>query len=135
MSLTAIDRETLARLASIMVPGGQGMPPADAIGLAGAPADRVLAISGYLAPPLRRFLDQAGEVADMPALEAAAQADREGFEALSVVVANAYFMDAGVRAAIGYPGQEARDVSGGLTDRDRTLLEKVRARGPIFRDA
>lgn len=38
------------------------------------------------------------------------------------------------RAAIGYPGQEARDSSEGLSDADLALLAKVQARPAPARD-
>ena len=134
MSLSPARRATLARLAALMAPGDGTMPSATAIDLAAAPAERVLQISAHLSAPLCTFLDAAEGVVDLPGLEAVAQADREGFAALSVTVANAYFMHPDVRRAIGYPGQEARDSSVGLSETDRTLLEIVRRRGAIYRD-
>lgn len=134
MSLSPARRATLARLAALMAPGDRTMPSASAIELAAAPAEHVLRISAHLRDPLFAFLDAAESVADLSGLEAVAQADREGFAALSVTVANAYFMHPDVRRAIGYPGQEARDSGVGLSETDRALLETVRGRGTIYRD-
>ncbi|KPP88303.1 MAG: hypothetical protein HLUCCA08_14885 [Rhodobacteraceae bacterium HLUCCA08] len=133
MTLTAEDRATLARLAALMVPGGAGMPSAARISLQGAPLDRVLAHAPQLSGPLGRFCAAARDVADMAGLDAAAQADRDGFEALAVAVGNAYFMAPQVRHAIGYPGQEARDASVGLTAGDQALLTPVWQRGRLWR--
>jgi hypothetical protein len=135
MSLTEPERARLSALARTMIPGGAGQPGAADLELQGAPADRVLAIDPSRLAPLRRFLAQEGPADSLAAVEALARADPEGFGALSVVLANAYFMHPATRAAIGYPGQEARDSSIGLTDADRDLLAPVIARGPVFRPA
>jgi hypothetical protein len=70
-----------------------------------------------------------------PTSEALAQAETAAFGDLAVVLANAYPMHPETRAAIGYPGQEARDSSVGLTEADLALVAAVRARGPVWRDA
>jgi hypothetical protein len=131
--MTPLERQTLARLADIMIPGGLGMPPAAAAGVAGAGVDRVLAAEPRYTGPLRRFMAGATGIDSLDALDAASRKDAEGFRALSVVVANAYFMHTEVRAAIGYPGQEARDSSRGLGDEMEALAARVAARGPIWR--
>lgn len=133
MTMTPRDRDTLARLAALMIPGSAGMPSADALRLAGAPCDKVLALAPHLCAPLERFCGAAHAVRDMSGLEAAAQADLAGFEAVSTVLANAYFMAPQVRQAIGYPGQEARDSSTGLGPDDMALLAPVRQRGRLWR--
>ncbi|MBO6637844.1 MAG: hypothetical protein JJ920_07220 [Roseitalea sp.] len=125
--------ERLVRFARLMVPGGQGMPSAEAIGLCGDPVDEVLAIDPTRMEGLGRILALPGEIGTMADIEALAQRDASGFADLGVVLANAYFMHADVRAAIGYPGQEARDSSAGLTNADHALLEPVITRGSIFR--
>jgi hypothetical protein len=132
MTLTVAERARLDDLARVMIPGGAGMPGWGELGLAGA-VDHVLAVEPAWGAGLRRFLALIGPVGSLAEVEALAQADREGFHALGVVLANAYFMDARVRAAIGYPGQEARDSSVGLNATDQALVAEVAARGPIYR--
>ena len=134
--MTALDpteRARLAAFAALMIPGGHGMPSAGDIGLADDPADEVLGIDASRIDGLKRFLALAGPLATMADIEALAQRDKAGFADLGVVLANAYFMHAEVRAAIGYPGQEARDSSAGLDEHDEAMLAQVVARGPIFR--
>jgi hypothetical protein len=133
MSLTPSERARLAALARTMVPGGAGQPGAAALALEGAPVDEVLRIDPARVAPLRRFLALDGPADTLADVEAMAQADPDGFAALSVVLANAYFMHPATRDAIGYPGQEARDSSVGLSDADMDLVAEVKARGPVFR--
>ena len=135
MSLDAAQRQSLAALARVMIPGWPAPPGAEALALHEGPATHVLAIDPTRLEPLARFLAGAGEVGTLAEVETLARADPEGFEALSVVLANAYFMHPDTRAAIGYPGQEARDSSVGLSEADLALVARVSARGPIWRKA
>lgn len=135
MSLTARQRARLEVFARVMIPGGSGMPSAGDLALWDEPVDEVLTIDPARLEPLSRFLDMGGKVETLADLEALAQADKPGFEALGVVLANAYFMHPLVRESIGYPGQEARDSSGGLSEEDEALLAPVIERGAIYRPA
>lgn len=133
MTLSATDRDRLAALARVMIPGGAGQPGADEVRLHGAPVDAVLRIDPSRRDALCAFLAFDGPAETLSDVEALAQRDPAGFAALSVVLANAYFMHPRTRAAIGYPGQEARDSSIGLDAGDMALVDTVARRGPIFR--
>lgn len=133
MSLTDDQRARLAQFARVMIPGGAGMPSAVDLGLWDTPVDEVLAIDPTRLEPLVQFLALEGPVETLADVEALAQEDTPGFEALGVVLANAYFMHEKTRESIGYPGQEARDSSGGLSEEDEALLAPVMARGSIYR--
>lgn len=133
MSLSGGERARLAALARVMIPGGAGQPGAADVQLHGAPVDEVLRIDPSRRDALRGFLALDGAADTLPDIEALALRDRDGFAALSIVLANAYFMHPVTRAAIGYPGQEARDSSVGLDDGDMALVDVVARRGPIFR--
>jgi hypothetical protein len=135
MTLTREERARLAALARVMIPGGSGQPGASDLRLQDTPVEEVLRIDASRLAPLRRFLALKGETDDLPAIEMLAQRDPEGFGALSVVLANAYFMQPEVRHAIGYPGQEARDSSVGLNAEDMELVTEVTRRGPVYRSA
>lgn len=135
MSLSGAERERLARIAEAMIPGGAGQPGAAALRLWEGPVDAVLRIDPTREAGLCRFLALGGPVATLADVEALAQAEPEGFGDLSVVLANAYFMHPETRAAIGYPGQEARDSSVGLGHADLALVEAVQARGAVWRAA
>ena len=135
MSLSPAERERLGAMARVMIPGGVGQPAAEALGLEGAPVDAVLRIDPSRRDALRGFLALDGPVARLADVEALARRDPDGFAALSVVLANAYFMHPETRDAIGYPGQEARDSSVGLGAEDMALVDVVAQRGPVFREA
>ncbi len=135
MSLTDTHRARLAQFANVMIPGGSDMPSAADLTLWAVPVDEVLAIDPTRREPVARFLAMDGPVETLADIEALAQVDKAGFEALGVVLANAYFMHPKTRESIGYLGQEARDSSGGLTDEDEDLLTPVIGRGPVYRPA
>lgn len=134
MTLSKTEVARLAAIARVMIPGGAGQPGAEAIGLARDPVAEVLRIDPTRVALLRAFLALGGPVDALSDVEALAQRHPDGFQALSVVLANAYFMHPQVRQAIGYPGQEAWDSSAGLSDADMALVAEVQARGPVFRE-
>ncbi|MCC5958225.1 MAG: hypothetical protein JJU24_11855 [Natronohydrobacter sp.] len=127
MTLTQTERARLSEFARIMLPGGSGMAGADDLRLWNDPVDRVLAVEPALIEPMRRILATLGCVETLNDIETVARTDPEGFKALATVLANAYFMHEKVRAEIGYPGQEARDSSLGLSEADIALIDKVRS--------
>jgi choline dehydrogenase-like flavoprotein len=132
LSVTPVERERLAVLADALIPAAEDRPCASQAGVAGALLDQMLALRPDLAAPLRRVLqtpvgDPATRLAE---LAAQAPADRG---ALLLIVAGGYYLEPGVRRAIGYPGQEARPfnprdferfVEAGLLDH---LLERTPA--------
>lgn len=123
----------LEAFAALMIPGDEGAPGWLEIGLGLREVAHVLDVEPRWRAPLKRFLSHGGPLSSLADVEAIAQTDREGFQALGVVLANTYFMNPRTRAAIGYPGQEARDSSVGLLQADEALVAQVIARGPIFR--
>ncbi len=135
MSLSETDRARLAEFARVMIPGGAGQPSAEEVDLANAPVADVLRIDPSRVGPVAAFLSLTGDIGTLGDVERLAQSDPDGFQALSVVLATAYFMHPKVRDAIGYRGQEARDSSVGLTDDDLKMVAEVTHRGPVFRDA
>lgn len=135
MRLTDGQKTRLGEFARVMLPGGSRMPSAVDLDLWHDPVDEVLAIDPTRLEPLVQFLALDGPIETLTDVEALAQADTSGFEVLGVVLANAYFMHPETRESIGYPGQEARDSSGGLSEEDEALLAPVIARGPIYRPA
>jgi hypothetical protein len=133
MSLSAGDRTTLAALADVLIPAGGGFPSASAAGVAGEGLDLVLAARPDLAEPLARILGTArGRPAAVVVAELRASSP-EAFGVLAEVVPGAYFMNAGVRQELGYAGQDARPLDPERDAVDRSLLEPVLRRGPIYR--
>jgi len=135
MRLTDGQKTRLGEFARVMLPGGSRMPSAVDLDLWHDPVDEVLVIDPTRIEPLVRFLGLERVVETLADVEALAQEDTPGFEALGVVLANAYFMHTAVHESLGYPGQEPRDSSGGLSEEDEALLAPVIARGPIYRPA
>lgn len=133
MTLTPAERATLSEFARIMLPGGSGMSGADDLQLSDCPVDRVLSIEPALTEPMRRFLAIQDRVENLNDIEVLARTDPAGFKALATVLANAYFMCDKVRREIGYPGQEARDSSIGLTDIDLVLIDRMKSTGVSWR--
>lgn len=105
------------------------MSGADELQLSDCPVDRVLAVEPALTEPMRRFLAIQARVENLNDIEVLARTDPAGFKALATVLANAYFMCDTVRREIGYPGQEARDSSIGLTEIDLVLIGRVKSAG------
>jgi choline dehydrogenase-like flavoprotein len=111
---TAFDAEERRRfgaLADAAIPAGDGMPSATEIDIAGPPLDRVLAALPQIEGDVRRAV--AGPVDD-PATRLAVlkREDPAAHRALVLAVAGGYYLDAGVRARLGYEGQLALRVQG-----------------------
>jgi choline dehydrogenase-like flavoprotein len=98
-------RRRLEALADALIPATDGMPAASTVGVGGAGLDRVLAARPDLTDGLVAALEEATADAvgldDLPAASA---------RTLRYVVAAAYYLDAGVRQRLGYPGTVARPV-------------------------
>jgi hypothetical protein len=108
------DRDLLAREAARLLPGGAGLPAASELDL----------VWPETVPP-----------AVVGALRAGREPDAD---ALRLVVADAYYAHPAVRAALGYPGPRSIPLPPLPDARDaelEPLLERVRARGPIYRGA
>jgi choline dehydrogenase-like flavoprotein len=102
-------RDRLRVLARAIVPAGDRMPAAADVGVAGDLLDRVLDARPDLVAPLLRAVDR--DVDDPSArLEVLRTTDAPAYRALVLVVLAAYYRAPGVRARLGYPGQEATPV-------------------------
>lgn len=100
--LSTEERRVLAALAEVIVPAYGRMPSAGAIDLCHAPIDRVLAVRPDLAAPLRRLLADATGWEPRAWIEALERDDPPALRRLLEAVAGAYYMDARVRALLGY---------------------------------
>lgn len=123
----------LAALADHLVPAAEGMPCASAAGMPGPLLDQVLNARPDLRAPLKRLLDRAeGEA---PAFIAGLYGnDREGLRVLGLVVAGGYYLSPDVRARLGYSGPSRQQPAPAPELADHPALQRVRARGPIWRD-
>ncbi|MFZ0088095.1 MAG: hypothetical protein WAL63_01220 [Solirubrobacteraceae bacterium] len=129
------ERRAFAALADGMIPASAGMPSASQSGAHLSGLDAVLAARPDLADPLREALTRVN--ATPPGRSALEVVRSPGHEddwgVLGIVVAAAYFVNPEVRAALGYPGQEALPVDELPDDLDPELLASVRERGSVYR--
>jgi hypothetical protein len=128
-------RETLAALADILIPAGEGMPSAGQAGAAGRWLDATLEARPDLGPPLSSLLDRWRGSNPGLAIAQIKADDPAGYDVLTTVVTGAYFLNPEVRGLIGYPGQRAVPIpEDGAPDYEADgLLASVVARGPIYR--
>jgi hypothetical protein len=131
MSISAaIDRETLATLADVLIPAAEGMPSASEAGATGPLLDEVLRVRGDLQEPLAKLTADAANKDPRAEVDRLKADEPELFEALTTAVAGGYFMSDDVRERLGYPGQQALQLE---DDHDPALLQPVIDRGPIYR--
>lgn len=130
-------RETLTGLVDVLFPAGGDMPGGLEVDAQGRWFDRVVKARPDLVPQLVQILEQArgsdprGEVMRLQS------EDRPGFSVLALSVAGAYYMSPKVKKRLGYPGPKADPPYPDESEywlRDG-VLDPVKARGPIFRDA
>jgi hypothetical protein len=128
-------RDRFAALADVLIPAGEGMPSAGEVALERAGLDAVLEVRPDLAEGLRELLEASGDADPAAEVDRLRAEDEAGFQLLATVVAGGYFLDPGVREALGYLGQQAIPIE--ETDppdyEQDGLLASVVARGPIFR--
>jgi hypothetical protein len=132
MSLSEARRAQLGAIADELIPAGSGMPSASEAGVAGRYLDEVLAARPDLASPLEAALASVEGVEDAIA---ALRADAGAWGVITAVVPAAYFLNPEMRAAIGYPGLEARPIDPDAAPDylEDGLLDSVVARGPVYR--
>ena len=132
MSLSDHRRAQLGAIADELIPAGSGMPSASEAGVAGRYLDEVLAARPDLAEPLEAALAAVEGAADPIA---ALRADAGAWGVITAVVPAAYFLNPQMRAAIGYPGLEARpiDPEAAPDYLDDGLLDSVVSRGAVYR--
>jgi len=128
-------RETLSGLADILIPAGHEMPSGGEVAVERGALDAVLQIRPELADDLRELLEAADGRDPAVEVERLRTEDAAGFGLLTTVVAGGYFLDRGVRDALGYRGQDRVPiVAEDPPDYDREgLLAAVIERGSIYR--
>jgi hypothetical protein len=125
-------RAQLGAIADVLIPAGSGMPSASEAGVAGQFLDEVLAARPDLASPLEAALASVEGADDVIA---ALRADAGAWGVITAVVPAAYFLNPDMRAAIGYPGLEARPIDPDAAPDylEDGLLDSVVARGAVYR--
>jgi hypothetical protein len=135
MPFDATERATLAALADVLIPAGNGFPSASEAGVAGEGLDQVLGVRPDLGEGLKRLLAFAQ---DRPAATVVAELrtnDPASFGLLAELVPGAYFLNPAVRVQLGYHGQGPRPIDPRPDYLDDGLLQSVIDRGPIYRPA
>jgi choline dehydrogenase-like flavoprotein len=103
-AVDATVRSRLVEVADFVIPERDGMPSAGQVGVSGALLDRVLLTVPNLADLINRALD--AEVGHPERwFEAMVADDPDGLRAVLLAITGAYYLDTGVKARIGYPGQ------------------------------
>jgi hypothetical protein len=130
------ERETLRALADVLIPGGEAMPSASDVGVAGKWIDRTLRARPDLTAPLLAIVRSAAGGKD-PAAEIgrARVADPTAFELFALAVSGAYLLSPKAKKALRYPGPRRNraypdEAEHYLAD---GLIEPVVQRGPIYR--
>jgi choline dehydrogenase-like flavoprotein len=108
-------RATVASLADILIPGGDGMPSASEAGAHAHLLDRVLRVRPDLLAPLMRAADALDDRAargklDLRGLEEWGETDPMALAAVRQAVVGAYYMSTEVRERLGYPNDVSEPV-------------------------
>jgi hypothetical protein len=128
-------RDRLREFADQLIPAAHGMPAASEVGVADRQLDRVLAARPDLAAPLARAVAGVDPDDRDGSLERLGAEDREASDALLLVVAGGYYMDAEVRRRLEYDGQQPVEVRPEIIPNyvEEGLVEPLLARGPVYR--
>lgn len=134
--LTIRQRDVLGEIVDELLPAAYGMPSAREVDVHNQWIDEALRLRPDQRPGLIECIDsvdrQKGSLGIRGALTEFAAEHTESFGAAGNLIKGAYFMTDGARQAVGYPGQEARQ----LTDETNNyveMLERVVNRGPMYR--
>ena len=133
MIFDAEERSLLAGLADILIPSGDGLPPASDAGVAGEGLDQVLAFRPDLGAGLKKLLGQAANRNSEEFVAQLRSSDPAGYGLLTELVPAAYFLNPQVREKLGYHGQGPRPIDARTDALDESLLQAVKNRGPIYR--
>jgi hypothetical protein len=105
------DRRIYAEIANCLLPACGEFESAQAAGVAGAVLDDILGWRPDIAPDLLRGLVKSRDVPAQEAVVRLASEDPESYAAIRLAVFGAYYLNGGVRAVLGYRGQENRPVA------------------------
>jgi hypothetical protein len=133
MKFDDAERDLLGSLADVLIPAGEGFPSASEAGVARDLLDRVLSFRPDIGEGLKRVLEKARGRPPAEVVADLAKTDPAGYGVLTEFVPGAYFLNAQVRAKLGYGGQTARPIDPRPDYLDEGLLQSVIQRGPIYR--
>src|SRR5262245_40527575 len=133
MTISREQRNTLAALADVLIPAGDGCPSASSAEVAGQWLDQVLIACPDLLAGLMDVLQKTEGQDPQAAVERLRAHDAAALSVLAEVVCGAYFLNPEVRRAIGYDGQGPRPIDPRPDYMEDGLLESVIRRGPVYR--
>ena len=133
MNFDLAQRAVLAGLADVLIPAGDGMLSASAAAVAEEGLDQVLAAVPGLRAGLADVLARARGREPAEFVASLARNDPAAHGILTEIVTAAYFMNPGVRMAVGYTGQGPSPLDPRVDYMEDGLLESVIKRGPIYR--
>ena len=133
MTFDADQRASLATLADVLIPAGDGFPSASQAGVAAEGLDQVVSFQPGIAADLMNVLEQAKARPPAEAVADLQKNDPAAFGVLAELVAGAYFLNPLVRARLGYTGQGPRPIDPHPDYLDDGLLQSVVSRGPVYR--
>ncbi|RUM99491.1 hypothetical protein EET67_00850 [Pseudaminobacter arsenicus] len=130
------EREIYGKLADYLIPSWKDRPAATSVGVHRHMLDEVLRIRPDLEAAFQRAIARCPGQDISKELNALAREDNAAWTALTTVTTGGYMMTDEARAAVGYPGQVAPPYDPNETPEYVTngMLDRVKARGPIFRD-
>jgi len=136
-SLSDADRTVYRALIDALLPASGPLPAASAAGGADGMLDRLLEWRPDLSADLKRGLAAVRELPPAAAIAWLESRDAEAFQAIRLAAFGNYYLDPGVRQALGYPGQQSRPLVADEKPDYLTsgVLEPVIARGSIWRNA
>lgn len=136
-ALNVEDRAAFVKIADILLPAHKRLPSASSVDVSGDLLDTVVAARPDIAAAVKRGLSAVHGLEGRAAAEHLLKSDGESFDAIGLAASGAYFMSPVVREKLGYPGQEAVRYDPHATPEyvSNGMLDRVRGRGSIFRDA
>ena len=133
MTFEVDQRASLAALADVLIPAGDGFPSASQAGVAAVGLDQVISFQPAIAAALMNVLENSKARPPAQVVADLQKNDHTAFGLLAELVAGAYFMNPMVRARLGYTGQGPHPIDPHPDYLDDGLLQSVLSRGPIYR--
>ena len=133
MTFNDEERATLAELADVLIPAGDGFPSASEAGVAREGLDYVINCRPELLAGIRGLLAAARGRVPAEFLRALQKNDSAAFAMLTDLVPGAYFLNPAVREQLRYHGQTPQSIDPRPDYSDEGLLQAVLTRGTIYR--
>lgn len=125
MTKRIIDRDAFLHVAGLLIPEGPGAPSAGQVLQHFELVDRALAARPDLAPLVNAAVTRGREVTSVPELARILDFPSAEFDALTVIVAGAYYLAPSVLNTLDYDPPAERYMSGSLEDEILALLPTV----------